>query len=178
VKLGHREDCGEPIDVREQAKRRFTWIQQSISGKKDEIAVNLEMNEDPKAVTARIIPLLMQQFDVKEPALLVPLVRILSTVLTNSAICFSTCCDILERPGWFSAPDAINYRSKLALFRELTHLSVPQLSVVLDQISALDDQFLSLLFVDLFSSLLTTEQRYRFVSSPPLPVTSPLPSLR
>jgi hypothetical protein len=167
VKLGHREDHLESIDVREQAKRRFTWIKQSISGKKNEIVVNLEMNEDPKAVTVQIVPLLMQQFDVKEPALLVPLVRLLSTVLTNSALCFSTCCDILERPGWFSAPDAISYRSKLALFRELTHLSVPKLSVVLNQIGALDDQFLSLFFVDLFSSLLTTEQRYRFVRSSP-----------
>lgn len=169
VKIGHHEDATDTIDIQEQAKRRFIWIHNSLSGndkkKQEDMVVNMEMNESPKSVTAKIVPLLMQQFDVKEPALLLPLVRLLSTVLTNSAICFSTCCDILERPGWFSAPDAMTYRSKLVVFRELVRMSVPKLSLVLDEIGALDDRHLSLIFVELFSTLLTQDQRYRFVSS-------------
>jgi hypothetical protein len=172
VKVGDGGGLGEmSTDIREQAKRRYTSIRQSVAGNRSPVEVNLELNEDPQVVTAHIVPLLMQQFDVKEPALLVPLVRILSTVLCNSAICFSTCSDILERPGWFSVHDtsSATYRANLALFRELVQRSTPKLSLVLTQLGALEDRFLSVIFVDLFNSILTTDQRYRFVSLPPLP---------
>lgn len=136
----------------------------SSNNKTTDTNINLEFDEEPQTVVSNILPLLIQQFDVKEPAILVPLVRILSTILTNSAICYSTCCDILERPGWFSFPDTINYRLRLTLFRELVRLSVPKAANTLDQINALEDNLLSSIFIDLFDGILTREEKYRFVS--------------
>ncbi len=151
-------------DIREQAKRRYLWIKKTISGC-DEIGdVNLEFNETPEKVVSQVLPLLLRQFDIKEPALFIPLLRTLASILTNTPICFSTCYDILERPGWFTAPDAQSYRIKLLVFRELVQVSVPKSSTSLEEIGALDDRHLSLLFADLFTPFLTNEQRYRFVS--------------
>ena len=175
VKIGHKEGFQESLDIREQAKRRYTWIKQQTtpatltsttptSTTTTTTQINLEFNEDSHTILINILPLLMQQFDVKEPGILIPLIKILSSILSNSAICYSVCCDILERPGWFFVPDSGNYRLRLTLFHELVRISIPKSSVVLDQIGALEDQHLSNIFIDFFDGILSRDEKYRLVS--------------
>lgn len=99
VKVKYKQDVMQAPDVNSSATKRYTWAMQSLNGNKDPVDVNLEYSEDSDAVANEVLQLLTRQYHVPEPGTIEPFVRHISRVITNKAICFSLCCDFMDRPG-------------------------------------------------------------------------------
>lgn len=158
VKVKYKQNVTNPPDVSASAVKRYTWAIQSLTGNDDPVDVNLEYSEDSDEVTAEVLQLLTRQYHVPEPGTLEPFVHHISRVICNKAICFSLCCDFMDRPGWYISPDAMSHRLKLHTFRELIKRFMVQTYTVLDGIGALTDSFLNLILVDMMTPFLMPEQ--------------------
>lgn len=99
MKVKYKQNVTNPPDVNSSAAKRYTWAIQSLNGNKDPVDVNLEYSEDSEEVAVAVLQLLIRQYHVPEPGTLEPFVRHISRVITNKAICFSFCCDFMDRPG-------------------------------------------------------------------------------
>ena len=83
------------------ATKRYTWAIQSLRGDKDPVDVNLEYADESAAedISTEVLQLLIRQYHIPEPGTLEPFVRHVSRLITNVPICFSLCCDFMDRPG-------------------------------------------------------------------------------
>lgn len=160
VKVKYKQNVTNPPDVNSTATKRYTWAIQSINGNKDPVDVNLEYRDESAAeeICMEVLQLLVRQYHMPEPGTLEPFVRHVSRVITNNAICFSLCCDFLDRPGWYISPDAMSHRLKLHTFKELIKRFMIQTYTVLDGIGALADRYLNIILVDMMTPILQPEQ--------------------
>mmetsp|Transcript_16787 Transcript_16787/g.25232 ORF Transcript_16787/g.25232 Transcript_16787/m.25232 type:complete len:518 (+) Transcript_16787:161-1714(+) len=159
VKTGYHQSVDQVPDIPGLARKRWTWALQSLHGNDDPVDVNLEWNEMEEGEVAKeVMQMLIRQYHMPEPGLVASLVRTLSAVLSNRAILFSTCCDIMGRPGWFISPEPASHRLKLFTFRELGKRIIPQTYSQLDAIGALTDTYLNIILVDMMAPVLTPEQ--------------------
>ena len=104
--------------------------------------------------TAEVLSLVSGLHDMEEPELIKHLIDILVLMIPRIEVVFQTTCEILDRPDWFISPTAVNHRLKLFTFRELVKQYLPKVSAKLEKIEALGAEFLNLIFVEFFMSLL------------------------
>ena len=69
----------------------------------------------------------------------------------------------MEKAYWYSIPNLRAHRYKLHTFRQLCLRCMKNTHKVLDSIGALDEEFLNLIFVDMFSELLPETNFYQVV---------------
>jgi hypothetical protein len=112
-----------------------------------------------------ILSLLIHMYDLKEPGLVKTYVSILVLMIPSVDICFHTCCATLDRPDWFISPTAVNHRLKLYTFKELVRKYLPKQYTRLERIGGLSSEFLNLLFIDLFFSLMPTPDVMRVMDA-------------
>jgi len=150
-------------DIKDIAAKRYKWAkEQEIGTSKSE---HTEIHDIQSDRCEEIMTLLIKMHDLEEPGLIKPLVNILVLMMPNIDICFQTCCDILARPDWFISPTAVNHRLKLFTFKELVKKYMPKEFNTLDRIGALGAEYLNLIFIDLFSSLLPMPDVARIMDS-------------
>jgi hypothetical protein len=99
VKVKYKQNVTHAPDVNSSAVKRYTWAMQSLNGNKDPVDVNLEYCEDSVEVGSEVLQLLIRQYHIPEPGTLEPFVTHVSRVINNKALCFSLCCDFMDRPG-------------------------------------------------------------------------------
>ena len=164
VKTGYKQSVMQVPDISGLARKRYTWAMKSLNGTDEDIDVNLEWGEvPPHQIADGVMQLLIRQYHMAEPGLLIPFVNFVSTVLTNRAICFSFCCDFMDRPGWFISPDPISHRIKLFTFRELCKRLILQTYNALDSMGALSDSYLNIILVEMLAPVLTPDQHRQVV---------------
>ena len=173
VRVTNKDDITKLPDITELSRRRYTWAIQAGMPEgeaKEDIVVNLNWNEDTSgALAEKVLRQLIQQYHMQEPGLIYPFLNILTRVVSNTAMAYSMMCDFLDRPGWYITPDPLNHRIKLHIFRELTKRYMIRTYTILDQIGALKDEFLNLIFIDFFTPILPIAAIYHIVS-PLLPL--------
>lgn len=151
-------------DYSRLALRKYRWA--THHGQDENLPIDLSWGEDnPQHITYCVIKLLMQHYDIQDPGLIHPLVQILSKVLTNKAICYFVVTEIIERPTRYLVASAGSHRVKLHAFRELCKRCMINTWQILDRIGALQEKYLNLIFVDLFSTILPDEDVNSIVSS-------------
>ena len=105
VKTGYKQSVENIPDISGLARKRYTWAMKSLTGSDEAPDVNLDWDEAPQQeIAEQVMQLLNRQYHMPEPGLVVPFVNFASSILTNKAICFSFCCDFMDRPvsGIFS----------------------------------------------------------------------------
>ena len=115
--------------------------------------------------TAEVLSLLNGLHDLEEPELIKHLIDILGLMIPRIEVVFKTTCEILDRPDWFISPTAVNHRLKLFTFRELVKQYLPKVASKLDHIGALGAEFLNLVFVEFFMSVLPFPYVARIIDS-------------
>lgn len=184
--IQHNQDLLTPPNIHEISKKRYLWATQRMNSAhapttstNNESENELSMistlddnhavgNAPPLDHTNRIdeiLALLIQMYDLKEPGLVKTYVSILVLMIPSVEICFNTCCATLDRPDWFISPTAVNHRLKLYTFKELVKKYLPKEFIKLERIGGLNSEFLNLLFIDLFFSLMPTPDVMRIMDS-------------
>lgn len=143
-------------DISRNAFRKYRWA--TYKPEEENIVIDLSWGEDtPENITYYVMKLIVQHFDIQDPGLLHPLVNQLSKVLTNKAICYSVLTEIIERPTRYLLPTPSSHRCKLHAFRELAKRCMIHTHHLLDKMGALEEQFLNLIFVDMFTTILPND---------------------
>lgn len=101
-----------------------------------------------------LVALVERHKDVEIPALLIPFLEILSTVIPKLDVCYLIACDMLTNKTKYIIPTAIGHRNRLYTFRQLLSAYMPKTYAILSTIGALEDAYLNLMFVDFFRTLL------------------------
>jgi hypothetical protein len=130
---------------------RFEWAKNRFE---PDAATNASASSVSSDRTAEIMNLVNHLHDLEEPALVHPLIDILVLMIPRLEMCFKATCDVLARPDWFISPTAVSHRLKLFTFRELIKEYIPKVAATLERIGALGAEFLNLIFVELFKSLM------------------------
>lgn len=169
------EDLLKLPNIQELSNKRYLWAKQhsdhhSLNEKKEESGGESGESEgtsrdDRHDRVDEIVSLLTSMYDLKEPGLVKTYVSILVLMIPSIDICFHTCCATLDRPDWFISPSAVNHRLKLYTFKELVKKYLPKEAVALERIGGLNSEFLNLLFIDLFFSLMPTPDVMRVMDS-------------
>jgi hypothetical protein len=155
-------------DYSRQALRKYRWATHKID--EEHLPIDLSWDEDnSQHITYCVMKLLMQHYDIQDPGLIHPLVQLLSKVLTNKAICYYVLTEIMDRPVRYLAATPCSHRTKLHAFRELARRCMVHTFLILERIGALQEKYLNLIFVDLFSTILSDEDVNSIVSYTHLP---------
>ena len=166
VRVASKQSLETFPDIATYAKKKYTWgLCLGASITKDPIGpIFLSWDEAPaESVAYNTIRLLVQCYDMEDPGLIQPLVMCLARTITNSAICFTICCDLIDRRDWFINPSSISHRLKLCAFKEILKRRIPQTYSTLTALGALAEQYLNLIYVDLFTTLIPTQYADRIV---------------
>jgi hypothetical protein len=158
------EDILSLPNIQELSNKRYLWAKQHSnhhSPAQDEGT----LRDDRYDRIDEILSLLISMYDLKEPGLVKTYVSILVLMIPSVDICFHTCCATLDRPDWFISPTAVNHRLKLYTFKELVKKYLPKEALKLERIGGLNSEFLNLLFIDLFFSLMPTPDVMRVMDS-------------
>lgn len=156
-------------DYSSQALRKYRWAIQKID--EEHLPIDLSWDEDnPQQITYCVMKLLMQHYDIQDPGLIHPLVQLVSKILTNKAICYHVLTEIMDRPTRYLAATPCCHRTKLHAFRELSRRCMVNTFLILEKIGALQEKYLNLIFVDLFSSILADEDVNSIVCPTPIPL--------
>eukprot|EP01036_Dinobryon_divergens_P038318 gene38318-50294_t len=147
-------------NVQQMAEKRYNFINKMSMTELNEVGP-----DDLRPAADKILHHLMEQFPMDEPALIKPLVLLILTVVSKKDICFSICCDILEKPIWFITPSAVSHRSKLYVFRKLVHKQLPSMAKKLEPIDALHETHLNSFFIEFFSNILPLAYVVRILDS-------------
>jgi hypothetical protein len=135
------------------ALRKYRWAIDKAG--EENIPIDLSWGEDSSPhITHCVMKLIMQHYNIPDPGLVHPLVQILSKVLTNKVICYFVMTEIMSRPQRYLAATPTSHRSKLHAFRELAKRCMINTYEILEQIGALHERYLNLIFVDMFSTIL------------------------
>jgi hypothetical protein len=76
-----------------------------------------------------------------------PMIRILVSVLLRADVCYLTVTDLLANQNKYIEPNLHGYRVMLYSFREMVKSFMPKTFKDLNNIGALDDKYLNLIFV-------------------------------
>jgi hypothetical protein len=101
-----------------------------------------------------MLNVLVTQYDLSEPGLVKAVLVIISNVIYPSDLCFHTICDIIDRADWYISLSSSKHHLKLFAFKELLSKYMPSSIDRLQEIGALEEEYLNLIFVDLFYSLM------------------------
>jgi hypothetical protein len=113
---------------------------------------------------AYITQLVIRQYDMANPTMLVPLVTILLKEFGDVTHTFSTMCDVCDRGDWYFAMEPSLYRVRLRTFQLLLNRRDPDVYLKLMRIGALEHKYLNIFFVSLFKEVLQEEHMSRLVS--------------
>mmetsp|Transcript_16939 Transcript_16939/g.25557 ORF Transcript_16939/g.25557 Transcript_16939/m.25557 type:complete len:531 (+) Transcript_16939:174-1766(+) len=164
VKVTPKQSLESLPDIPLCAKKMYTWGLRLETSKDSIGPIYLSWNEGPaESIAYNVIRLLVQHYDMEDPGLVQPLVSYLARTITNSAICFAMCCDLMDRRDWFINPTAISHRSKLYAFKEILKRSMPQTYTTLARLGALAETFLNHIFVDFFTTLFPDQYVNRII---------------
>lgn len=114
---------------------------------------------------AYITQLVIRQYDMANPTMLVPLVTILLREFGDVTRTFSTMCDVCDRGEWYFAMEPSLYRVRLRTFQMLLNRRNPDVCIKLMRIGALEHKYLNIFFVSLFKEVLKEEHMCRLVSA-------------
>jgi hypothetical protein len=159
-------------DYSHTALRKYRWAMQKAE--EENIPIDLSWGEDSSPhITYCVMRLIMQHYNIPDPGLVHPLVQILSRVLTNKVICYFVMTEIMNRPRRYLAATPTSHRIKLHAFRELAKRCMVHTFQILDQMGALEERHLNLIFVDMFSTILP-ESDVNSVVRPPRTIIPPV----
>ena len=100
-------------------------------------------------------------YDVQEPELLRPLSKLIASELEGNkdrvAIAFAMYGDLFNNNDKFSKFDALSHRCRLFAFRKALKINMPRTFSTLNNVRALEDRYLDLIFVEFFGPLLRPE---------------------
>lgn len=105
-----------------------------------------------------------KQFDISQPDLLIPQVKIIARTVPNKCLCFSILYDLMTRMEWYTQPNLLQHRTKLVLFTEVVASAVPKTFATLHSIGGLAEIFLNEIFVYLFSTFFPKDKVQQIVS--------------
>jgi hypothetical protein len=169
------EDILSLPNIQEISHKRYLWAKQHSNhhptthseenGNESKGMNEGTLRDDRYDRVDEILSLLISMYDLKEPGLVKSYVSILVLMIPSVEICFHTCCATLDRPDWFISPTAVNHRLKLYTFKELVKKYLPKEAMRLERIGGLNSEFLNLLFIDLFFSLMPTPDVMRVMDS-------------
>ena len=91
---------------------------------------------------------------VEEPLLLNSIITIIASIIESVDISHLILCDILSNASKYVTLNTSHHKRRLFVFKTLLSYYLPKTYAVLDQLKALDDQYLNLMFVDFFITLL------------------------
>jgi hypothetical protein len=155
-------------NIKELSEKKYLWAKERVSHHplSSGASSSLETGVDDRCDRIdEILALLIHMYDLKEPGLVKTYVSILVLMIPSVDICFHTCCATLDRPDWFISPTAVNHRLKLYTFKELVRKYLPKQYSRLERIGGLGSEFLNLLFIDLFFSLMPTPDVMRVMDA-------------
>jgi hypothetical protein len=170
-----REQTLERIpDTRSCSKRKYMMaIEHS---KEATIPIDLSWDEDiPENIAFHVMKLLVEHYVMEDPGLVYPLVKFISQVITNTAICYMFFSHIMDRPHWYIQLTPTAHRCHLGVFRELAQRGMTKTYGILQSIGAFEEKYLNMIFVDFFTEILPDEYIKCIVSACPHP-PSTLPS--
>ena len=122
------------------------------------LPIDLSWNEDTNInITYSIMKLLVQLYDIQDPGLIYPLLLQISKVITNKAFCYYILSEIIEQSSRYLKASPSSHRLKLHAFRELTKRCMIHTYQLLQSIGALEEQYLNLIFVDMFTTILPND---------------------
>jgi hypothetical protein len=104
-----------------------------------------------------------KQFDISQPDLLIPQVKIIARTVPNKCLCFSILFDLMTRQDWYTQPNLLQHRTKLALFIEVVASAIPKTYATLQAIGGLAEIFLNDIFVYMFSTLFPKDRVQQIV---------------
>lgn len=143
-------------DISRNAFKKYRWA--TYKPEEENIPIDLSWGEDHyENITFCVMKLIVQHFDIQDPGLLHPLVQQISKVLTNKAICYTVITEIIERPSRYLTATPFSHRCKLHAFRELAKRCMIHTHHILEKIGALEEQYLNLIFVDMFTTILPND---------------------
>ena len=132
------------------------------------VPIDFSWDEDKCSnIAHNVVRLLVNDPDIEmeDPGLVHPFVKHISNIVTNTAICYSMCHDILMQHDWYLNSSIPNYRCKLLVFKQLIKRCMARTYAILESIGALEDSYLNKIFVDMFTSIFPPVYVNRVVST-------------